>query len=90
MQLEDSNITSRVIFSGNITRQPMLKDHHFRIHSDGLPNCDQIMTHGVMLPCHPTMTREDCVYVYQVIEEFIEAGGEITVNRPETEEKSGW
>ena len=32
-----------------------------------------------MLPCHPTMTREDCDYLYQVIADFIEAGGEVTV-----------
>ncbi|MBB82255.1 MAG: aminotransferase [Deltaproteobacteria bacterium] len=78
-QLEDSGITSRVIFSGNITRHPQLKNHEFRIHPDGLGACDQIMEHGIMLPCHPTMTREDCEYVYQVIEDFLEAGGEVTV-----------
>jgi CDP-6-deoxy-D-xylo-4-hexulose-3-dehydrase len=81
LQLEDAGITSRVIFSGNITRHPMLKGHEYRIHPDGLASCDQIMEHGIMLPCHPTMTREDCEYVYQVIEEFIEADGEVTVER---------
>jgi len=25
-----------------------------------------------MLPCHPTMTDEDCEYLYQVLEEWIE------------------
>ncbi len=77
-QLEDSGIMSRVIFSGNITRHPQLRNHEYRVHPDGLGNCDQIMEHGIMLPCHPTMTREDCEYLYQVIEDFIEAGGEVT------------
>ena len=81
IQLEDAGITSRVIFSGNITRHPMLSGHEYRAHPDGLGSCDQIMEHGIMLPCHPTMTREDCEYVYQVIEEFIEADGEVTVKR---------
>jgi CDP-6-deoxy-D-xylo-4-hexulose-3-dehydrase len=78
VQLEDSGIMCRVIFSGNITRHPMLKGYEYRVHPDGLGNCDQIMEHGIMLPCHPTLTREDCEYLYQVIEEFIEAGGEVT------------
>ena len=81
LQLEDAGITSRVIFSGNITRHPMLAGHEYRIHPDGLGSCNQIMEHGIMLPCHPTMTREDCDYVYQVLDEFIEADGEITVKR---------
>jgi CDP-4-dehydro-6-deoxyglucose reductase, E1 len=90
MQLEDSNINSRVIFSGNITRHPMLKDHQYRVHPNGLPNCDQIMEFGIMLPCHPTMTKEDSEYVYQVIDEFIEAGGEVTVNRTQQATEGGW
>ncbi|HAN67808.1 MAG TPA: aminotransferase, partial [Halieaceae bacterium] len=76
MHLEDSGIFSRVIFSGNITRHPMLKGRDYRVHPEGLGNCDQIMEFGVMLPCHPTMTEEDQQYVKQVLLEFIEADGE--------------
>ena len=39
------------------------------------------MQHGIMLPCHPTMTREDCEYLYQVIEDFVAAKGEVTAKR---------
>jgi CDP-6-deoxy-D-xylo-4-hexulose-3-dehydrase len=59
----------------------MLKGYEYRIHSDGLAHCDQIMQYGIMLPCHPTMTREDCEYLHQVIEDFIEAKGEVTATR---------
>jgi CDP-6-deoxy-D-xylo-4-hexulose-3-dehydrase len=81
LQLEDSGIISRVIFSGNITRHPMLRGHEFRIDEHGLSNSDQIMEYGIMLPCHPTMTRKDCDYLYQVIGDFIDADGEVTVER---------
>ena len=81
IQLEDAGITSRVIFSGNITRQPMLKNQEYRIAPAGLATADQIMTYGIMLPCHPTMTREDCEYVYQTIQDWIDAKGEVTVKR---------
>ncbi len=83
LQLEDSGIMSRVIFSGNITRHPMLKGYEYRVHPDGLANADQIMEYGIMLPCHPTMTDEDCLYLYQVIEDFIEADGEVCATPPE-------
>lgn len=76
IHLEDSGVFSRVIFSGNITRHPMLKGRDYRVHPEGLGNCDQIMEFGVMLPCHPTMTEEDQQYVKQVLLEFIEADGE--------------
>jgi len=75
LHLEDSGIMSRVIFTGNATRHPMLKDKEYRVHPNGLANCDQIMENGIMLPCHPTMSHEDCLYLYQVITEFIDADG---------------
>ena len=83
LQLEDSGIMSRVIFSGNITRHPMLRGHEFRNHPNGLPNSDQIMQQGIMLPCHPTMTRQDCDYLYQVLDDFIDADGQVTALREE-------
>jgi len=75
--LEDAGIMCRVIFSGNITRHPMMKGKSYRVHPDGLSACDTIMEHGVMLPCHPTMSREDCNYVYEVIAEFATSAGQI-------------
>ena len=81
IHLEDSGIFSRVIFSSNITRHPMLRERAFRVHPAGLANCDQIMEFGIMLPCHPTMTEDDCEYVFQVLREFIESDGKPTSNQ---------
>jgi CDP-6-deoxy-D-xylo-4-hexulose-3-dehydrase len=69
--LEDAGIFTRVIFSGHAARQPMMKGVNFRVDPEGCPNADQVMRHGLMLPCHPTMTIEDCQYLYQVLDEFI-------------------
>lgn len=71
VHLEDAGIMTRVIFSGNITRQPMMKDVTYRSDPKGYPNADQIMEQGLMLPCHPTMTEDDCAYLYQTIEDWI-------------------
>ncbi len=73
VHLEENGIFTRVIFSGNATRQPMMKGVEYRADPDGYPMADQVMENGLMLPCHPTMTDEDCDYLYEVLEEFIAA-----------------
>jgi CDP-6-deoxy-D-xylo-4-hexulose-3-dehydrase len=70
--LEDAGIFTRVIFSGHAARQPMMNGVEFRVDSTGCPNAEQVMRNGLMLPCHPTMTIEDCEYLYQVLDDFIE------------------
>ncbi len=69
--LEDNGIFTRVIFSGNAVRQPMMKGVEYRAPAEGMPAADQVMEYGLMLPCHPTMTDEDCAYLYEVLEEWI-------------------
>jgi CDP-6-deoxy-D-xylo-4-hexulose-3-dehydrase len=71
IHLEEAGIFTRVIFTGNAVRQPMMKGVEFRVDPEGYPNGDLVMEHGLMLPCHPTMTTEDCQYLYQVLEDFI-------------------
>jgi len=72
VHLEDAGIFTRVIFSGHAARQPMMKGVEYRVDPAGCPNADQVMRNGLMLPCHPTMSIEDCHYLYQVLDEFIE------------------
>lgn len=71
IHLEDAGIFTRVIFTGNALRQPMMKGVECRVDPEGYPNADRVMQYGLMLPCHPTMTRDDCEYLYEVLEEFI-------------------
>jgi CDP-6-deoxy-D-xylo-4-hexulose-3-dehydrase len=71
IHLEEAGIFTRVIFSGNITRHPMMKGVDYRAAPDGYPVADQIMEQGLMLPCHPTMTDDDCQYLYQVLEDWV-------------------
>lgn len=73
MHLEDSGIFTRVIFSGHAALQPMMHKVNYRVDPEGCPNAEQVMRHGLMLPCHPTMTLEDCQYLYQTLDDFIEA-----------------
>ncbi|WP_372764303.1 DegT/DnrJ/EryC1/StrS family aminotransferase, partial [Litorivivens sp.] len=69
--LEDNGIFTRVVYSGNAVRQPMMRGVEYRAPAEGMPAADQVMEYGLMLPCHPTMTDDDCDYLYEVIEEWI-------------------
>jgi len=73
VHLEAHGVVTRTIFSGNITRQPMMRGVEYRADPEGYPAADQIMHQGVCLPCHPTMTAEDCAYLYGVLDKFISA-----------------
>jgi CDP-4-dehydro-6-deoxyglucose reductase, E1 len=69
--LENRNIQTRVVFTGNILRQPMCKNIERRVLSDGYPNADSIMERGVLLPLHHGLTESMFTRLHQTIEEFL-------------------
>lgn len=68
--LEKRNVQTRVVFSGNITRQPGYKNLEMR-KDDNLENADNIMRGGVLLACHHGLTDEMIAHMHSSIEEFI-------------------
>ncbi|HEX4893465.1 MAG TPA: DegT/DnrJ/EryC1/StrS family aminotransferase, partial [Hyphomicrobiaceae bacterium] len=50
--LEKRNIQTRVVFTGNITRQPGFRDVPRRVAPGGYPEADRVMRGGVLLACH--------------------------------------
>ena len=64
--LEDRNVQTRVIFSGNITRHPA-----YRKYLEEFENSDIIMKNGILLGCHHGMTVEDVDVVCDLIKEFL-------------------
>ena len=69
--LEKRNIQTRVVFTGNVTKQPMCKGISIKTSLDGYPNADAIMERGVLLPLHHGMTEEMFNRLHSTIEEFI-------------------
>jgi len=55
--LEKRNIQTRVVFTGNILRQPMCQNISKKVLEDGYPNADAVMARGVLLPLHHGMTE---------------------------------
>jgi CDP-4-dehydro-6-deoxyglucose reductase, E1 len=70
--LEKRDIQTRVVFTGNIIRQPMMKNIKYKTNKDGYPNSDAVMERGVLLPLHHGMTDEMFNRLHQTIEEFIQ------------------
>ncbi|WP_062269852.1 DegT/DnrJ/EryC1/StrS family aminotransferase [Endozoicomonas arenosclerae] len=62
--LEKRNIQTRVVFTGNITRQPGFKDIEMKKATEGYPVSDHVMRGGVLLACHHGLTDEMLDHVH--------------------------
>mgnify|MGYP001277242882 FL=1 len=69
--LEERNIQTRVVFTGNITKQPMCENIELKKSKKGFPNSDAVMERGVLLPLHHGMTNEMFERLHVTIETFI-------------------
>jgi CDP-6-deoxy-D-xylo-4-hexulose-3-dehydrase len=71
--LEKRNIQTRVVFTGNITRQPGYKNLEMKKSKDGYKNADNIMKGGVLLACHHGLNQEMIDHMQGTIAEFIKS-----------------
>ena len=71
--LEKRNIQTRVVFTGNIIRQPMMKGANYRVSEDGYPNADAVMERGVLLPLHHGLKDSMFERLHATINEFVES-----------------
>ena len=69
--LEKRNIQTRVIFTGNITRQPGFKKIKMKKSRYGYPESDNIMKNGILLGCHHGLTKNMILHMHNSIDEFI-------------------
>ena len=69
--LEKRNIQTRVVFTGNILRQPMMKNQKYIGKLSELKNADNVMKRGVLLPVHHGMTTKMFTRLHSTIEDFL-------------------
>ena len=69
--LEKRNIQTRVVFTGNILRQPMMKNQKYIGNLNELKNADNVMKRGVLLPVHHGMTTKMFARLHNTIEDFL-------------------
>jgi CDP-6-deoxy-D-xylo-4-hexulose-3-dehydrase len=73
--MESHGVDTRMVWTGNITRQPMLRDQEFRVPSDGLPNADRVMEWGLIVPNNHSLSDDDCNYIGECIDGFVAEKG---------------
>ena len=68
---EKNNIQTRTIFTGNILKQPVMKNKIYKNH----PMCDfvadNVMKNGILLGCHQGMKKNQLNYICEVFLNFI-------------------
>jgi CDP-6-deoxy-D-xylo-4-hexulose-3-dehydrase len=69
--IDANGVDTRTVWTGNATRQPMLKGKKFKQPKEGLPNADAIMERGVVFPMNHSLQDEDIAFVTSRIENFI-------------------
>jgi CDP-6-deoxy-D-xylo-4-hexulose-3-dehydrase len=69
--MEKHGVDTRMVWTGNVTRQPMLRGKEFRVPEGGLPNADRVMEWGLILPNSHSLDDDDCNYIGECVEAFL-------------------
>jgi CDP-6-deoxy-D-xylo-4-hexulose-3-dehydrase len=67
--LNDNNIDTRLLFAGNLTRQPYMQGRKYRVSGD-LINTDVIMNHTFWIGVFPGLENPQLNFVGEKLEEF--------------------
>ena len=67
---EDCGIPTRMVWTGNILRQPGFAHIERRVPDAGLPNCDLVMDRSLSLPTHHALTSDDVGQIVEAITEW--------------------
>ena len=67
--LNENKIGTRLLFSGNLTKQPYMKDINFKINGE-LKNTDFIMENTFWIGLYPGLTQEHLAYTVSKIDNF--------------------
>lgn len=69
--LENRNIQTRTVFTGNITRQPGFKHLNYKTAKAGYPESDKVMRGGMLLACHHGLDDAQIAHVMDSISLFM-------------------
>jgi len=69
--LEKSNIQTRTIFTGNILKQPVMKNKKYKYHNKCNDEANNVMKNGILIGCHQGMTSNDVNFICKKFLQFI-------------------
>jgi len=67
---EKNNIQTRTIFTGNILKQPVMKNRKYKKHPQCDAIADNVMKNGMLLGCHQGMKKNELDYICQTFIKF--------------------
>jgi CDP-6-deoxy-D-xylo-4-hexulose-3-dehydrase len=70
--MERNGVDTRMVWTGNVTRQPAFKDVPHRVAPGGLANADHVMERGLVLPCHHGVDDEGIAMICEVLARFLD------------------
>jgi CDP-4-dehydro-6-deoxyglucose reductase, E1 len=68
---EKNNIQTRTIFTGNILKQPIMKNLYYKSHKYTAPVADDVMKNGILLGCHQGLTSKELEYICSTFNKFV-------------------
>ena len=69
--LEKNNIQTRTIFTGNILKQPVMKNRIYKKHKNCDHEANNVMKNGILIGCHHGMTINDVDIICKVFSKII-------------------
>ena len=69
--LEKKGIQTRTIFTGNILRQPIMKNKKYKKVKNSSFNSDNIMKNGILVGCHQGLKSAEVNYILKNIKVFL-------------------
>ena len=71
IHLEKNGIQTRPIFSGNILRQPIMKNKCYKKHKDAHKVSDDVMKNALLIGCHHGLAKKDLDYMVKSCKNFL-------------------
>jgi len=71
--LDDRGVSTRMVWTGNVLRQPAFAGIEHRQPPGGLPNCDRIMDSALSLPIYHALNAEHMGYICEQLDELLAA-----------------
>jgi CDP-6-deoxy-D-xylo-4-hexulose-3-dehydrase len=68
---EKNNIQTRTIFTGNILRQPVMRNLDYKKHPNSEKIADDVMENGILIGCHHGLVKNDLKLITEVFNKFI-------------------
>ena len=72
--MEAAGIDTRMVWTGNVLRQPAFKGIAHRAAPGGYPEADRVMEHGVVLPTNQGLDDDDIDHIAATAAAFVERG----------------